>query len=86
MMRRLSALLLGLSVSSLAAQQPAAIQPPRRQRPVTGRRLAVSAARAAHAQHHSDRRPARPGPDYWQQRVDYVIRASLDTVAQTGHR
>ena len=23
-----------------------------------------------------------PGPDYWQQRVDYVIRASLDTVAQ----
>ena len=24
----------------------------------------------------------RPGPDYWQQRVDYVIRASLDTVAQ----
>jgi hypothetical protein len=24
-----------------------------------------------------------PGPDYWQQRVDYVIRASLDTVAQT---
>ena len=24
-----------------------------------------------------------PGPEYWQQRVDYVIRASLDTVAQT---
>src|SRR3954454_5041200 len=24
-----------------------------------------------------------PGPDYWQQRVDYVIRAALDTVAQT---
>ncbi|MGH7507892.1 MAG: M1 family metallopeptidase [Gemmatimonadales bacterium] len=24
-----------------------------------------------------------PGPDYWQQRVDYLIRASLDTVAQT---
>jgi hypothetical protein len=24
-----------------------------------------------------------PGPAYWQQRVDYVIRASLDTVAQT---
>ena len=23
-----------------------------------------------------------PGPDYWQQRVDYVIRASLDTVAR----
>ena len=23
-----------------------------------------------------------PGPDYWQQKVDYVIRASLDTVAQ----
>jgi hypothetical protein len=23
-----------------------------------------------------------PGPDYWQQRVDYVIRVSLDTVAQ----
>jgi hypothetical protein len=24
-----------------------------------------------------------PGPEYWQQRVDYVIRASLDTVTQT---
>src|SRR5687767_6345263 len=23
-----------------------------------------------------------PGPAYWQQRVDYAIRASLDTVAQ----
>ncbi|MFL5474700.1 MAG: M1 family peptidase, partial [Gemmatimonadales bacterium] len=23
-----------------------------------------------------------PGPDYWQQRVDYVIRASLDTAAK----
>ena len=23
-----------------------------------------------------------PGPEYWQQRVDYVIRASLDTIAQ----
>ena len=22
-----------------------------------------------------------PGPDYWQQRVDYVIRATLDTAA-----
>jgi len=29
----------------------------------------------------------RPGPDYWQQRVDYAIRASLDTAARTvgGH-
>jgi hypothetical protein len=28
-----------------------------------------------------------PGPDYWQQRVDYVIRASLDTVSRkvSGH-
>jgi hypothetical protein len=24
-----------------------------------------------------------PGPEYWQQRVDYLIRASLDTAAQT---
>src|SRR5437016_5100923 len=24
-----------------------------------------------------------PGPDYWQQRVDYVIRATLDTSSQT---
>jgi hypothetical protein len=24
-----------------------------------------------------------PGPDYWQQRADYVIRATLDTVANT---
>ena len=25
-----------------------------------------------------------PGPDYWQQRVDYVIRATLDTVDPLG--
>src|SRR4051794_34800436 len=24
-----------------------------------------------------------PGPDYWQQRADYLIRASLDTAART---
>src|SRR6187455_2351275 len=24
-----------------------------------------------------------PGPDYWQQRVDYVIKATLDTVTHT---
>src|SRR6476619_2420654 len=24
-----------------------------------------------------------PGPDYWQQRTDYLIRASLDTAART---
>ena len=28
-------------------------------------------------------RSGTPGPDYWQQRVDYVIRASLDTVARS---
>ncbi len=26
-----------------------------------------------------------PGPDYWQQRADYVIRAALDTATQTIH-
>jgi hypothetical protein len=26
-----------------------------------------------------------PGPDYWQQRVDYAIRANLDTAARTLH-
>src|SRR3989442_4946020 len=27
-----------------------------------------------------------PGPDYWQQRADYVIRATLDTAGSLLHR
>jgi hypothetical protein len=81
-MRILAGLLLfPLSITPLAAQQPTG-----------GQRLADSARTLG------DMSPFRrlelptpstirtgtgtPGPDYWQQRVDYVIRASLDTVAQ----
>ncbi|MDF3053882.1 MAG: peptidase [Geminicoccaceae bacterium] len=82
MMRRLSALLLGFSVSSLAAQQPAVIQPPDDSTRSLGD---VSPFRRIELPTPNTIRTASgaPGTDYWQQRVDYVIRASLDTVART---
>jgi hypothetical protein len=80
-MKPIAYFLLGLSASSLTAQQP------------TGGASATESARS-----REDASPFRrlelpapntirtgtgaPGPDYWQQRVDYVIRASLDTVEQ----
>jgi hypothetical protein len=76
---RCAGLLLLLAVPSLAAQQSAPNS-------------------SDSAPHHGDESPFRrlelpsptlirtgtgtPGPEYWQQRADYVIRASLDTVAQ----
>src|SRR5688500_17702795 len=80
-MRGLVSILLSLAATSLAAQEP------------SGGLRATDSARSS-----GDTSPFRrlelptpntirtgtgaPGPDYWQQRVDYVIRASLDTVAQ----
>jgi Peptidase family M1 domain len=80
-MRTLATLLLSLIAPQLAAQQS-----------VTAPSVADS------IRPHGDESPFRrlelptpntirtgsgaPGPDYWQQRADYVIRASLDTVAQ----
>src|SRR5688572_14527806 len=80
MMRRVSALLLGFSVSSLAAQQPAVIQPPEDSTRSLGD---VSPFRRIELPTPNTIRTASgaPGTEYWQQRVDYVIRASLDTVA-----
>src|SRR5688572_10881033 len=81
-MRVLVSILLSLAATSLAAQEP------------SGGLRATDSARSS-----GDTSPFRrlelptpntirtgtgaPGPDYWQQRVDYVIRASLDTVAHT---
>jgi len=80
-MRFLAGLLLLLPVSSLAGQQPPAGQPDNRTRSLGDtspfRRLELPAPNTIRTG------TGAPGPDYWQQRADYVIRASLDTVAQT---
>ena len=80
-MRLLPGLLFGLSASSLAAQQPGGGQTPDDSARSLGdvspfRRLDLPTPNRIRTG------SGAPGPDYWQQRVDYVIRASLDTVAQ----
>ena len=66
----------------LAAQQPATVQAPEDSTRSVGdaspfRRLELPAATTIRTG------SGAPGPDYWQQRADYVIRVSLDTVRQT---
>ncbi len=80
-MQFLGALLLLVSASPLIAQQPGSVQSPEDSARSLGdrspfRRLDLPAANRIRTG------SGAPGPDYWQQRVDYVIRASLDTVAQ----
>ncbi|MEO8091069.1 MAG: hypothetical protein ABI703_12295, partial [Gemmatimonadales bacterium] len=65
----------------LAAQQPAMLQSPEDSSRSFGdvspfRRLDLPAPNTIRTG------TGAPGKDYWQQRVDYVIRASLDTVAR----
>src|SRR5437879_11929701 len=62
-----------LTVTSLALQGSVADTSPFRALPLPAPRRVRSAAGA-------------PGPDYWQQRVDYEIRATLDTSSQTIRR
>ncbi len=81
-MLRLAGLLFLLSSPAVAAQQPTAMQRPDDSLRSWGdvspfRRLELPAPNTIRTG------TGAPGPDYWQQRVDYVIRASLDTVAQT---
>jgi hypothetical protein len=81
MMRLLAGFLLIVSASSLAAQQPPAAQSPEDSARSLGdlspfRRLDLPTPNTIRTG------TGAPGQDYWQQRVDYVIRASLDTVAQ----
>lgn len=70
--------LLVLAPAAAVAQQPAA---PRVPPPITDqspfRRLELPTPTAIRTG------SGAPGRDYWQQRVDYVIRASLDTIART---
>jgi peptidase M1-like protein len=80
-MRLLAALLICLSASPLTAQQPVGGQAPDDSARSLGdvspfRRLDLPTPNTIRTG------AGAPGPDYWQQRVDYVIRASLDTVAQ----
>ena len=80
-MRLLAGLLLLLSAAPLGAQQPVGGQSPDDSARSLGdvspfRRLDLPTPNTIRTGAGS------PGPDYWQQRVDYVIRASLDTVAQ----
>jgi hypothetical protein len=80
-MRFVAGLLLLVSASPLTAQQPAGGQRPDDSTRSLGD---VSPFRRLDLPTPSTVRTGTgaPGPDYWQQRVDYVIRASLDTVAQ----
>jgi hypothetical protein len=69
-------------VFPLAAQQPTPIQSPEDSTRSMGdvspfRRLELPAPTTIRTSRGA------PGPDYWQQRADYVIRVSLDTVRQT---
>src|SRR5205809_1062298 len=59
-------MLLFLTVTSLALQAPVADTSPFRALPLPAPNRVRGASGA-------------PGPDYWQQHVDYVIRATLDT-------
>ncbi|HEU5260931.1 MAG TPA: M1 family metallopeptidase [Gemmatimonadales bacterium] len=63
-------MLVRVAVSVLALQQSVADTSPFRVLPLPAPNRVRSASGA-------------PGPDYWQQRADYVIRATLDTATQT---
>src|SRR5437899_4328256 len=63
-------MLLFLTVTSLALQASVADTSPFRALPLPAPNRVRGASSA-------------PGPDYWQQRADYVIHATLDTAAQT---
>jgi Peptidase family M1 domain len=80
-MRCFACLLLLLPPSSIAAQQVTPALPPADTAAATGD---LSPFRPLELPTPSPIRTGTgaPGPEYWQQRVDYVIRASLDTVAQ----
>src|SRR3954471_10273092 len=71
--------MLGVVILAAMFQQP--LPPPRSQGPIADssifRRLELPAPNRLRTG------AGAPGHDYWQQRVDYVIRAALDTVAQT---
>ncbi|MEP7226816.1 MAG: M1 family metallopeptidase [Gemmatimonadales bacterium] len=80
-MRLVAALLICLPASSLAAQQADIGQSPDESTRALGdvspfRRLDLPTPNTIRTG------SGAPGPDYWQQRVDYVIRASLDTVGR----
>ncbi|HWN17445.1 MAG TPA: M1 family metallopeptidase [Gemmatimonadales bacterium] len=80
-MRLVAGLVLLVSASPLVAQQPAGQGPEDSTRSLGDvspfRRLELPTPNTIRTG------SGAPGPDYWQQRADYVIRASLDTVAQT---
>ncbi len=80
-MRILAALLICLSAAPLVAQQPVGGQSPDDSTRSLGdvspfRRLDLPTPNTIRTG------TGAPGKDYWQQRVDYIIRATLDTVAQ----
>ena len=74
-MRRLTATLLLTLAAPAAAQQAPHVPPPVTDRTSPFHRLELPAANTIRTG------SGMPGPSYWQQRADYLIRASLDTVA-----
>jgi hypothetical protein len=83
---RLATITLLLLPARLFAQQPPTAPPPIVQAPDDSARLRGDASPFRRldlpAANTIRTGSGTPGRDYWQQRVDYVIRASLDTVAQ----
>jgi hypothetical protein len=79
----LAALTLSLASQSLTGQTPRPTAPPKAPPPIPTaddspfRRLELPTATLIRTG------SGEPGPEYWQQRADYVIRASLDTLAGT---
>ena len=74
-MRRLAAILLLTLAAPAAAQQAPHVPPPVTDAASPFHRLDLPAANTIRTG------SGMPGPSYWQQRADYVIRASLDTAA-----
>ena len=81
--------LIAAAPAALRCCQPLAALPPRRRRPRLPRRpsnprgRSSGPTRAAGTPNGVRTGSGEPGPGYWQQRADYVIRATLDTASRS---
>ncbi|HEY7634994.1 MAG TPA: hypothetical protein VH763_05600, partial [Gemmatimonadales bacterium] len=87
---RYCALFLGLLAAPLAAQQPSATAPAQPARPITltpalkppVADTGIFSPLPFPEANGIRRADGSPGPAYWQQRVDYLLKATLDTAAK----